>query len=207
MTGAPAAPSPPPSARAACPWPCRPRPSRRNRAATGSRRARASFRMGASSLHGRRRQARELGGPVQDDLQRERLGAALHWLHEEKAAVGADVVVVYAADVVIGGLEELLRSPKGNRRGNNGNRHHRTADAIEELLAVARPAGLGSAPGRDLPLSARAGESLNIDLGSARLNGHVRQIPAVGREIGEGPGRDRLETARTFHTTGLLAMQ
>ena len=141
-TGATAAPSPPPSARAACPAPCTPRPSRPRRAATGSRRGRGEhpprsvigFDSDASSRHQRDRGLRLVAD-----------GTA----HEEALAIARDVVHPLAGTADELRLEEEARNPRleglagsdfhGHRDGSPGSDVEELAPASRRTPAAFRP--------------------------------------------------------------------
>ena len=103
-------------ARAACRAPCRPRPSRRRRAARGSRRVRGGCRRRAS------RQRPSSASPVQDDRRRGHRLAPERGDGEEALAVGGREEAVAGDRHVEPSLEQRLRSAGGEDGFRSGRR-------------------------------------------------------------------------------------
>src|SRR3972149_533156 len=91
--------------------------------------------------------------------------------HEETLAVGGDVVVGVAQPPValVTSFEKHfgLRQTEG-RLGLDFDRHHLVTTAVEDLAPVSGPDPLAATLRRDLPLPARTGNRLGVDLEAAR---------------------------------------
>ena len=202
------------AARGACPSPGRPRPSRRRRSARGSRtgrvasrgtdsrrfigeiylcpwpqRARATFRGPRTSS----------GRPSSESSTRGR--AARRRGTAGRRAAGRTCCARCRCATRPWNSAFGIPASSASPRADLDRHELLVGRAVVELLAVGAPVRLGAAGGRDLPLAARPGKALDVDLGAAGLVRLVRDEAAVGRELADAlverrrRERDRLRVA------------